>query len=50
MSCRNHMKMKKISYIFPEKFEYKYMGDKKYHKCRDHCRYTGEYRGLKELT
>ena len=28
-----------------EKFENKYLKDKKYCKVRDHCHYTGEYRG-----
>ena len=28
-----------------EKIENKYVKDKKYHKLRDHCHYTGEYRG-----
>ena len=27
-----------------EKFEKKYLEDKKYRKVRDHCHYTGEYR------
>ena len=27
------------------KFENKYLKDKKYQKLRDHCHYTGEYRG-----
>ena len=31
-----------ICYICKEKFENKYLKDK---KCRDHCHYTGEYRG-----
>ena len=34
-----------ICYICEEKFEYKYLKDKKYHKICDHCHYTGEYRG-----
>ena len=28
-----------------EKFENKYLKDKKYRKVRDHCNYTEEYRG-----
>ena len=28
-----------------EKIENKYVKDKKYHKLRDYCHYTGEYRG-----
>ena len=35
----------KICYICKEKFENKYLKDKKNCKVRDHCRYTGEYRG-----
>ena len=32
----------KIYYICNEKFEDKYIEDKKYCKVRDHCHYTGE--------
>ena len=32
----------KICYICKEKFENKYLKDKKYHKVRDHCHYTRE--------
>ena len=35
----------KICYICKEKFENRYLKDKKYRKVRDHCHYTGEYRG-----
>ena len=35
----------KICCICKEKFENKYLKDKKYCKVRDHCHYTGEYRG-----
>ena len=35
----------KIGYICKGKFGNKYLKDKKYHKVRDHCDYTGEYRG-----
>ena len=35
----------KICYISKEKFENKYVKDKKYCKVRDHCYYTGKYRG-----
>ena len=35
----------KICYICKEKFDNKYVKDKKYHKVRDHSHYTGEYRG-----
>ena len=31
--------------ICKEKFENKYVKDKKFDKVRDHCHYTGEYRG-----
>ena len=34
-----------ICYICKEKFENKYVKDKKYCKVRDHCHYKGEYRG-----
>ena len=36
----------KICYICKEKIENKYLKDKKYCKVRDHCHYTGEYRGV----
>ena len=35
----------KICYICKEKFENKYLKDKKYCKVRDNCYYSGEYRG-----
>ena len=35
----------KICYICKEKFENKYLKDKKHRQVRDHCHYTGEYRG-----
>ena len=31
--------------ICKEKFENKYLRDKKYSKVRDHCHYAGEYKG-----
>ena len=34
----------KICFICNEKFKNKYLKDKKYHKGRDHCHYTGEDR------
>ena len=34
----------KICNICKEKFENKYLKDKKYCKVRDHCHYRGEYR------
>ena len=42
----NHMKMVKIGYISKEKIENKYLKDKKYHKVRDHCHYTGKNGGV----
>ena len=35
----------KICYICKEKFEDKYLKDKKHSTLKDHCHYTGEYRG-----
>ena len=35
----------KICYVCKEKFENKYLRDKKHCKVRDHCHYIGEYRG-----
>ena len=35
----------KIYHICKEKFENRYFKDKKYRKIRDHCHYTGQYRG-----
>ena len=35
----------KFCYIFKENFENKYLKKKIYRKVRDHCLYTGEYRG-----
>ena len=35
----------KICFICKEKFEDKYAKEKKYGEFRDHCHYTGEYRG-----
>ena len=37
----------KICYICKEKFENKYLKDQEYHKVRDNCHYTGEYRGAR---
>ena len=39
------MKIQKFCYICKENFDNKYLKDKKYCKVRDHCHYTGEYRG-----
>ena len=36
---------KAICHICKENFEKEYLKDKKYRKARDHCHYTGEYRG-----
>ena len=38
-------KKAKICYICKEKLTDKYAKDKKYCKVRDHCNYTGDYRG-----
>ena len=35
----------KIYYICKKRFQNKYLKDKKYRKIRDHCHYTGKYRG-----
>ena len=35
----------KICYIWKQKSENEYLKDKKYCKVRNHCHYTGEYRG-----
>ena len=35
----------KICYICKEQFENRYVKDKRYWKVRDHCHFTGEYRG-----
>ena len=35
----------KIRYSCKEKFENKSVKDKKYCKVRDHCHYTGEFKG-----
>ena len=35
----------KTCYICKEKFDSKLLKDKKYCKVRDHCHYTGKYRG-----
>ena len=37
-------KFKNLLYL-SGKFENKYLKDKKYRKVRDHCHYTGKYRG-----
>ena len=42
---QDHRKIHKICCICKEKFENKYLKGKKYHKVRDHCHYTEEYRG-----
>ena len=35
----------KVCYSCKEKIENEYLKDKKHRKVRDHCHYTGEYRG-----
>ena len=35
----------KICFICKEKFQNKYLIDEKYCKVREHCHYTGKYRG-----
>ena len=37
--------MQKIYYIYKEKFENKYLKEKKNRKIRDHCHYIREHRG-----
>ena len=37
--------MQKSVILLKEKFENKYLKDKKYRKVRDHCHYTREYGG-----
>ena len=39
------MKTLKSVIFVKKKIENKYLKDKKYRKVRDHCHYTGEYRG-----
>ena len=39
------MKMQKSVIIAKKKFKNEYVKNKKYCKFRDHCHYTGEYRG-----
>ena len=42
---QNSYQNSKICYICEEKFEDKHATNKKYCKVRDHCHYSGEYRG-----
>ena len=35
----------KVYYVCEEKFQNKYMKNKKYQEVKDHCQYAGEYRG-----
>ena len=37
--------LQKFVIFFFKKIENKYLKDKKCHKVRDHCHYTGKYRG-----
>ena len=47
---QNSYENSKICYICKEKFEDKNPTDKNYRKVRDHCHYTGEYRGAANST
>ena len=38
-------KCKYLLYLSKKKIKNKYLKDKKYRKVRDHCHYTGKYRG-----
>ena len=42
---KNEAINKLLTIFIKKKFEDKYVKDKKYRKVRDHCQYTGEYRG-----
>ena len=39
------MKMQESVIFLKKKIENQYLKDKKYRKARDHCHYSGEYRG-----
>ena len=39
------MKMQKYAIFVKQSLKIKYVKHKKYCKLRDHCHYTGEYRG-----
>ena len=39
-------KKQKVCYICKKRFSTDNDDNKKYHKVRDHCHYTGKYRGL----
>ena len=45
MEYKKSYRNPKICYIFQEKLEDKHATYKKYCKVRNHCHYTGEYRG-----
>ena len=42
------MKIKKSAVLVKKILENKYVKDKKYRKVRNHCHYTGEYRGTSQ--
>ena len=45
MNSRTHINTQKICYFCKEKYEDKDATNKKYCKIKDHCHYTGVYRG-----
>ena len=49
LTKEQHESYEKISYISKEKFENRYLKDKKYRKLRDICHYIGEYRGAPHI-
>ena len=44
-AAESWMQNPEICHICQEKFQKEHVKDKKYYKVRDHCHYTGEYRG-----
>ena len=42
-------KKAKVCYTCRKKFKDKFADNKKYRKVRDHCHYTGEYRGVSRI-
>ena len=47
---KSKLKMQKSVIFCKERFENKYLKDKKYSKVRDHCHYTGKYRAAGHST